>query len=59
MEEIEPFYFTIVDAFEFKEAALPALNEVASGTVEMKVNYCDLVCANTRCIHVCDIFLYI
>jgi len=37
-EEVEPYYNAFVDAFEFKEAAVAALFEVGSGTVEMKLD---------------------
>jgi lipid II:glycine glycyltransferase (peptidoglycan interpeptide bridge formation enzyme) len=37
-DESEPYYKTFLDAYEFKEAAALALAEIASGTVEMKVD---------------------
>jgi len=49
-EEIEPLYYAFIDAYEFKEAAVQTLSEIASTVVEMKlddnpfvtVNYLDL-----------------
>jgi len=39
-EELEPYYFSFVDAFEFKEAGLLALNEIGSQIGEMKFEDC-------------------
>lgn len=55
-EELEQFYYAFVDAFEFKEAALTVLKEVASATVEMQLdinptlvmNYYDLFIIYTQ-----------